>query len=219
MPKRRRVPYRLDKRVVPSVTTIIGRFKDSGALLYWANKIGREGLTLAEGQDPGANAGTLAHKYIEYYIQTNMDPVTLQHDQDESELAHLAYNAFINFKLWKQNSKITFHETEVRLVSKEGFGGTIDAIASRDGSDELFIVDFKTGKIYSDHLLQVAAYGALWNEHHPDRPVGREVHILSFKRDTGDFAHHCYTGMDHELQVFRTMLGLYEDVKRIEKRT
>jgi hypothetical protein len=31
---------------LPSVTTIIGRFKDSGGLLYWANQQGLEGKTL-----------------------------------------------------------------------------------------------------------------------------------------------------------------------------
>ena len=31
---------------LPSVTTIIGRFKESGGLLYWANQQGLEGKTL-----------------------------------------------------------------------------------------------------------------------------------------------------------------------------
>ena len=43
---------------LPSVTTIIGRFKESGGLLYWANQQGLEGKTLdqarAEVTTPGA---------------------------------------------------------------------------------------------------------------------------------------------------------------------
>ena len=31
---------------LPSVTTIIGRFKESGGLLYWANQQGLEAKTL-----------------------------------------------------------------------------------------------------------------------------------------------------------------------------
>ena len=40
---------------LPSVTSIIGRFKESGGLLYWANRQGLEGKTL----DQAASMKTL----------------------------------------------------------------------------------------------------------------------------------------------------------------
>ncbi len=45
---------------VPSVTTICNRFKDSGGLINWANKVGREGKTLKEAREPEADAGTIS---------------------------------------------------------------------------------------------------------------------------------------------------------------
>lgn len=36
---------------VPGTTTIISRFKESGALIYWAYNRGKEGLELYESRD------------------------------------------------------------------------------------------------------------------------------------------------------------------------
>jgi len=57
--------YRLkDGTRVPGVTTIIGRFKDSGGLLYWAFEQGQaaergEISNLYDKRDEAADAGTL----------------------------------------------------------------------------------------------------------------------------------------------------------------
>jgi hypothetical protein len=50
---------------LPSVTTIIGRFKESGGLLYWANQQGLEGKTLDQARAEVTTPGTLAHKAVE----------------------------------------------------------------------------------------------------------------------------------------------------------
>ena len=50
---------------VPGTTTIIGRFKESGALIHWAWKLGMEGRNYREVRDSAADAGTLAHAMIE----------------------------------------------------------------------------------------------------------------------------------------------------------
>ena len=47
---------------LPSVTSIIGRFKESGGLLYWANQQGLEGKTLDQARAEVTTPGTLAHK-------------------------------------------------------------------------------------------------------------------------------------------------------------
>ena len=56
--------------VVPSVTTIIGRFKDSGPLVWWANKQGLQGLTLEKAREPAMTAGTMAHDLVEAKINS-----------------------------------------------------------------------------------------------------------------------------------------------------
>ena len=53
---------------LPSVTTIIGRFKESGGLLYWANQQGLEGKTLDEARVEVTTPGTLAHRAVEDHI-------------------------------------------------------------------------------------------------------------------------------------------------------
>ena len=50
---------------LPSVTTIISRFKESGGLIHWAWNLGREGQDYRQVRDEAADAGTLAHAMIE----------------------------------------------------------------------------------------------------------------------------------------------------------
>jgi hypothetical protein len=59
---------------VPGVTTIIGRFKESGALLWWAFGQGKaaergEINSLYDVRDQAAEAGTIAHSLVERYIK------------------------------------------------------------------------------------------------------------------------------------------------------
>ena len=71
-----RAGYRLaDGTKVPGVTTILGRWKDSGGLLQWAFKQGQSGArTLYEERDKAADIGTLAHAMVEHRL-TGRDPV------------------------------------------------------------------------------------------------------------------------------------------------
>ena len=75
---------------LPSVTTIIGRFKESGGLLYWANQQGLEGKTLDQARAEVTTPGTLAHKAVEDHI--NGRPETALAGADEvTEKARNAY--------------------------------------------------------------------------------------------------------------------------------
>ena len=90
---------------------------------------------------------------------------------------------------------------------------------ARGTDGKLCLVDYKTGsRVYSDYLLQVAAYTLLWNENYPDRPVTGGAHILCFNRDTGDFKHAYYGDVQAEIDVFLQMRRLYSSVKLVEKR-
>ena len=66
--------YRLkDGTKVPGTTGIIGRFKESGALIYWAYKRGKDGLELYESRDRAATLGTIVHEMAERYIEEQMN--------------------------------------------------------------------------------------------------------------------------------------------------
>ena len=43
--------YELDGRLLPGTTTIIGKFKNSGALIHWAWKQGMDGIDYRETRD------------------------------------------------------------------------------------------------------------------------------------------------------------------------
>jgi hypothetical protein len=78
---------------LPSVTTIIGRFKESGGLLYWANQQGLEGKTLDQARAEVTTPGTLAHKAVEDHI--NGRPETALTGAGEvTEKARNAYAAY-----------------------------------------------------------------------------------------------------------------------------
>ena len=211
----RRAPYKLaNGDRVPSVTTILGRFKECGGLIYWANKQGLEGLTLDEARTPAAVAGTLAHSLVEAYVNGWEEPEL----QAPTDVVEKARNAFSNFLRWAEQSRLQFVHTEHALVSElHRFGGRFDAVAEQPGG--LFVmVDFKTGSLYLEHLLQVAAYRILWNESYPEYELADAAHLLSFKRETADFSHSYFGGLDDETDAFLRMRGLYDCVKKIEKR-
>lgn len=199
---------------VPSVTTIIGRFKDSGPLLYWANKIGREGLTLDQGREPAATAGTFAHELVEAHLRGEPEPA-LSGDAAIIEKAKAAFSTFLK---WQKQSALEFKHVEVPLVSDvHRFGGRLDAIGVV--GNELVLCDFKTSNgVYVDYTLQLAAYKILWDENYPDHPLVGGFHLLRFAKEEGDFGHHHYPRLDKEAAAFLSMRKLFDEVKEIERR-
>jgi len=150
---------------VPSVTTILKRFKESEGLMRWAYSCGKKGEPM---KSTAADVGTIAHALMEAKIHGdcvesafvdatfNLDLMDQDHDQ--------AWKAFASFEKWYADAGADIKETEVALVSEElCFGGTLDAIGLVDG--KLTILDWKTSKkFYPDMLAQMAAYIWLWEE-------------------------------------------------------
>jgi hypothetical protein len=96
---------------LPSVTTIIGRFKESGGLLYWANQQGLEGKTLDQARAEVTTPGTLA---VEDHI--NGRPETAL--RGAGEVTEKARNAYASYLHWEAMNRITFRHTEVSLASE-----------------------------------------------------------------------------------------------------
>lgn len=77
---------------------------------------------------------------------------------------------------WKRQNQFELLDCEAELTSaKMKYGGRLDmawSLCSCQG--ERHITDLKTTKkAYFEHLVQVVAYGALWEENHPDQPIDR----------------------------------------------
>ncbi len=213
--------YMLDGKKIPGVTTIIGRFKESGALIGWAYKQGRlhEGLkaqglpapgSLYEVVNDAANIGTEVHARVDDDIHSR--PYSLD---GADERVHLAFGAYIK---WKAQTNALIVATEMPLISKiHRFGGTPDAIASVDG--QLCLLDWKTSKyVYTDHLIQLAAYRELWNETHTAEPLTGGSHLLRFDKETGEFEHHYFENLDAAWEQFKLFRAAYDLDKELTLR-
>lgn len=212
--------YKLkDGTKVPGVTTIIGRFKDSGGLLHWAFAQGRLAEqdvigSLYDKRDEAANAGTLAHACVEAHI--NKQPLP---DIPDTEVGKLARQGYENYLRWQADSRIQVISQEVLLVSElHKFGGCLDALGV-DSRSDLCILDWKTSdNCYPDHLIQIAAYKALWEEEHPDKPITGGFHLCRFSKGHADFAHHYWSELDDAWEQFKLFRRAYDLDKLLKKR-
>ncbi len=206
---------------LPSVTTIISRFKDSGPLLYWANKVGMEGMTLDQARKPAADAGTMAHDLVEAHIHKLAEPV-LEGPRETIDKARAAYEAYLN---WSRMTNLEVLYTEVPLVSeKHQYGGRLDGVGMVRAmtGEKLALCDWKSSNaLYADYLYQLAAYQILWEENYgqdPNQMITGGFHLCRFAKEEGDFSHNYFPDLVHERSTFLGMRKLYDMVKKTEKR-
>lgn len=209
---------------VPGVTTIIGRFKDSGALMFWAfeqGKLAEQGKisSLYDNRDKAADAGSLAHDLIEAAIHgANTDALVLQATAClDPDVREKAWNALGQFQAWYRQTGIKILETERPLVSEKwGFGGTFDAIGEIDG--KIVLVDWKTSNgVYTDYLIQLAAYKVLIEEC-TDYRIDGGFHLLRFSKEEADFSHHYWGELDDGWAAFALYLEAYRLDKKLKAR-
>lgn len=208
--------YEIDGEKVPGVTTVLSRFKESGALMYWAWKQGTEGKDFRETKQAAADAGTLAHDMVEHDIYGQAFDLA---GYDESTITK-AQGAFSAYKEWKEQTNLQIAEAEVPLLSKRyKFGGTLDAILVQG---KLALGDWKSSRaVYADMLLQLAAYKILWEENFPDRPILGGFHLLRFSKqehedDPVHFSHHFWSQLDLAEQQFLLLLEAFKLDKRVK---
>lgn len=197
---------------VPGVTTILGRFKDSGGLIYWAWQQGKDGKDFRETKDRAAEAGTLAHSAVEAHIRGA--EFVWPPDSDVTTKARTAFGAFLE---WAEQTQLKVTHTEVSLVSERyKFGGTLDAMLIKGKRS---LGDWKSSaQIYSDMLCQLAAYGILWEEHYPDMPIEAGYHLLRFDKEYGDFHAHWWSELETAKKAFLLMVELFSYDKELRAR-
>lgn len=212
-------------RRVPGVTTIIGRFKESGGLLHWAFKQGQaaergEINSLYDKRDEAADSGTLAHSMVELWINKDVEGLeclerTSTHKPEVLKQAMVAFGAY---QVWESITKVEIVEQEMPLVSEEyQYGGCPDAVGIVRG--ELCLIDWKTSNgVYTDYLIQLAAYKNLWEENNPERPITGGFHLCRFAKSHGDFAHHHYPELDAAWEQFKLFRQAYDIDKGLKKR-
>jgi len=152
-----------DGRKLPSVTEILGNLGwKYQVLIHWANKVGRQGLTVREASGDAAKVGNIAHDRIEAWVLGKV----FERTNEPQDLWDRSTMAFESFKDWwhteNMSGRIEVIETECLMSDVEaGFGGTADLICLLDGVPA--VLDYKTGSgIYPEVAVQLEAYADLW---------------------------------------------------------
>lgn len=199
------------KTRVPSVTTILGRFKECGGLIAWAWQLGMERKDYREVRDSAADAGTMAHAAVEAFLHGQ--PFAFP----ESDLGKKATTSFEAFREWAAQSNLVCTHTEVGMVSEaHRYGGTMDALLV---SGRRAVGDWKSSNaLYPEYLCQIAAYGILWEENHPEEPITGGYHLLRFDKTHGDFTHKWWGELETAKKAFLLMRELYECDKELKQR-
>lgn len=207
---------------LPGTTTICGIAKESGGLVQWAYKTGREHerlvaqgkeapRTLYEVVEKAADIGTLAHECCEADIKGEPLP-TLPDDKKEAVMT-----AYGQYEAWKRQTRLKIVASEVSMVSElHRFGGTLDFVCEIDG--ELCLGDFKTSNgVYPEMLIQLAAYRELWNETQ-ERKITGPSHLLRISKENADFAHHSYGDLSDAWEMFKHLRVVYDLSAKLKRR-
>lgn len=209
-----------DGTKLPGTTTILGRMLHKPALVPWAYKRGKDGLSLYRSRDEAAEAGTLAHDLIEQKIQ-GAEP-SLPEDTDEA-VANAAWRGYEGYARWADVCGVEYVATEVSLVSEKfRFGGTLDAVARGYDDRRLMLLDWKTSNaLYADNVFQLAAYWILVEENYPEWGPIAEFWILRFDKRDASFHHHSWGRgngtVEKAREAFVYMRRAYDFVKAVEK--
>lgn len=201
---------------VPSVTTIIKHCDgDAEPLLRWAWKCGSEGIPLEQARMAAIGIGKVTHAAIEADLKGQ--PVDLSavdaHTRAGVDSSMAAWDA------WKRQAGLELVlATEYPMVSEKLlYGGTLDSVLQCKGRRILF--DVKTAaRLYPKDLVQVAAYGILWNETHPDQPID-SYSLLRLDKENGSFSWKFQddVGMEPARLAFLRSLDLYGYVSTLKK--
>ena len=145
--------------LVPSVTNILGKTKDTKFLNIWRKRVGEKEAKRI--QNEAACVGTSMHLFLEYHIlgkHRDFSP-SLSHTQAQTMSKVIIEKGLKHLdEVWG---------TEVQLYYKDQYAGTTDVVGMYKGTP--YIIDFKqTNKPkkeewVQDYYLQLAAYANAHN--------------------------------------------------------
>lgn len=174
---------------------------------------------LYDKRDAAANAGTLAHAFVENHLRGLPEPSRKEYTDEAIEKAE---GCFLTFLDWEKNHELIVVDSEVPITSEERpCGGTIDHVietnTSRVVASGVEIMDLKTGKdIYLEAKIQVGEYEELWEEKHPNRPV-TGCHILRLGPN-GEFTHRFFPTLKDYRRIFKACLVITQELDKLGER-
>lgn len=227
--------YLPDGTKVPSVTTVLGKFKDPGGLIWWACEQGQKNPNvpvrdaLYGTKDKDTDIGTGVHLMVEQHIKGG-DPLRVVTDllkdgMVSAEGVKKMRSGFKAYLAWERMTRLKITHQEIQLVCPEyRFGGTPDAIGLID--KQPCLLDWKTSKaVYPEMLVQIASYGylakhgLLQNEDY--RPLDIDVsgyHLVKFSKEHGDMSHHYFPDLTDAWEQFKRLRECFDTNKILEAR-
>lgn len=219
--------YKLpDGTRVPGSTTVIGRFKESGGLIWWACSQGQKNPNVDVREalygEKAAEIGTFVHGMVEAHIKGQKLPDFKLLPPNMHEPIQSGFDAYLQ---WERMTKLEITHQEIMLVSPEyQFGGRPDAIGLIEG--EPCLIDWKTSKaVYPDMLVQLASYGYLVEhglqqekEYEPLAIQVKGFHLCKFSKEHGDFSHHYFPNLDEAWEQFKRFRQAWDTDKILKAR-
>jgi hypothetical protein len=210
--------YNSKGQQVPSCTTVL-QILNTPSLIYWSNKIGRQGKSYSAEMGMYSRIGTGTHLLIEHWFkgveETHRELIEHLRSCSDYEKAQ-AFRAYNNFLRWADENEFELLGSELQLVSDVyNYGGTIDYYGLING--KLMIMDFKTSNYFNKKMfLQLAGYVNLLKEH------GYEVHevmILKLSKNSEEFWIKSKTveELEEYFKLFKFCLATHKVDAKIEK--
>lgn len=181
-------------------TTVLGILAKP-ALYGWYYKMGKAGDNPYKKKDAAANIGTIAHEMIMCHLKGwELDTSNLIPDAVST-----AENCVISYYDWEPDDlePILIEEP---LISKLGYGGTIDLYAKIGNYN--WLIDFKTSSgIYDEMLYQLASYKYLLIEN--GYSVDKAMILNIGKQEEDSFMIKTFNSLEDEYEIFKHCLEIY----------
>lgn len=225
--------YRIDKKIIPSVTSILGLIDKSRPLLVWAENLSRSYLKnftgaelteeiiesavkqYAQKRDDAADTGHQVHDWISQFILAKINGTNIP--EVNSSMPGEVINGINGFVDWYNSHDVDFCESEKIVYSKEyNYIGTFDVLMYVDG--EFVLGDFKTGRgVYPEFQLQLAAYHQALMEEDKYTEIQKYM-ILHFNKEDGSFETVEYVPNKDNFEYFNNLLKLKRFLQSTEGR-
>lgn len=204
--------YKVNGKRVPSVTTILSRFKESGGLIEWAYKCGCDGIDIHQVKQEAATAGTLVHSMVEADIRGIPGP---KKELYEAELWDKALTGFSAYLEWKEQTHLKPIHAELGMVCEcHMLGGCMDAVSI---NNKRSLLDWKTANgVYADNIGQLAAYGHLHDVNFQNDKIDGGYHLVRFSKEDASFHHHFWPDLSIAWHAFELMRELYDLDKKLK---
>jgi hypothetical protein len=156
--------------------------------------------------------GTDVHALVETWCQRAMgkvvdDPI-IKHDK--------AYFVYAGFEEWAKSVDLKPVAVEAFVCSLEyRFGGTMDLLGYMNG--HLTLLDWKTGGVYPEHILQNVAYRKALQEMSGVMAEGLLVNLPKKGNETAITVHPVTEDVDEQFNIFKSLIPVYNWIKANEK--